>query len=288
MTDLDSRYAARDAERWIASLGLPRHERLLRELVALARRDERIRFVELGCSVARGAGDELSDLDLGIGIADGEWADALPGLADALRGMGNVVDVLEHEMGSWAGVPHRRFFVQFADSGQLDLVAMPASKREGMPPGSVALYDVDGRLAAPISPRQERASSADVREWAFEAHVAMLNMDKYLRRGSLWEALEQLHNARTLVWRLWAVAEEVPYPAFGLTAVLDEEGGGPPSGLDGTVADLTHASLRAAGHALLRVLGEVAPLACGRADAVYPQPMAAFVVDRWSSATGDR
>ena len=270
-----------DAESWIAALGLPRHERLLRELIAHAYDDARIRFVELACSVARGAGDELSDLDLGIGIEDEAWPAALDDLSIALQRMGELVDVLEHEIGSWAGVPHRRYFVQFADLGQLDLVAMPASTRAGLPPGSVALYDPDRRLSTRIAPRQARASADDVREWAFEAYVALLNMDKYLRRGSLWEALEQLHAGRTQAWRLWAVARDVAFPVFGLTAVLDEEQAGSPPGLEATVAALTADALRSAGSALLEILDAIGPTAAARAGAAHPDGMRRFVARRW-------
>ena len=272
-----------DTDRWLGALGLPRHARILRDLVDHSADDARIRFVELGCSVARGAGDELSDLDLGIGIADDAWPAALPDLADALGRLGEPVDVLDHEIGSWAGVPHRRFFIQYADGMQVDLVAMPASQRDGMPPDSVALYDADGRLATRSTPRLSRASAEDVREWAFEAQVALLNMDKYLRRGSSWEALEQLHTARSLAWRLWAVARDVPFPAFGLTAVLDMPAAGTPPGLDATVSTLTEDGLRAAGHALLRILADVGPRAAAAAGADHPDAMAAFVVNRWST-----
>lgn len=275
-----------DADDWIDSLSLPRQARLLRELVAHARSDARVRFVELGCSVARGAGDELSDLDLGIGIDDDAWPDALADLADGLRRMGEPVDVLDHEIGSWAGVPHRRYFVQYADGTQIDLVVMPASKRDGMPPGSVALHDADGRLAKRSSPRQARATAEEVREWAFEAYVALMNMDKYLRRGSAWEALEQLHQARTLTWRLWAVAQEVPFPAFGLTAVLDADGIGTPTGLEATVVRLSSGELREAGAALLRVLPHVGLRASARAGASYPDGMASFVARRWEEDDG--
>jgi nucleotide-binding universal stress UspA family protein len=271
-----------DTESWIDALGLPRHARLLRALVAFARDDARVRFIELGCSVARGAGDELSDLDVGMGIDDDAWPGALEDLSAALRAMGEPVDVLEHEIGSWAGVPHRRIFVQYADLTQVDLVAMPASKRDGMPAGSVALYDPDCRLAKRSSPRTERATANAVREWVFEAYVALMNLDKYLRRGSHWEALEQLHEARTMVWRLWGVANEVPFPAFGLTAVLDDDGVGVPTGLETTVAGLSEGELRKAGVALLRILADVGPKASANADAVHPDGMAAFVARRWS------
>ena len=271
------------SRRWIESLGLPRHEALLKRLVDHAEREPRIRFVELGCSVARGAGDELSDLDLGIGIADDAWPDALADLGAALRDLGNVVDVLEHEIDSWAGVPHRRFFVQYADGSQVDLVAMLASRRSGLPPGSVALHDADGRLAQPMEPRQRDADPDQVREWAFEGYLALLNMDKYLRRRSLWEALEQLHEARTMTWRLWAVATGIPFPAFGVTTVLDEPESLTPPRLEASVARLSYAELQASGTALLDVLRDVAPRASARVGAVHPDGMAEFVARRWSS-----
>ena len=271
-----------DSSRWIETLGLPRHQALLEGLVDHARRDPRIRFVELGCSVARGAGDELSDLDLGIGVADESWPEALGDLGAALRDLGTVVDVLEHEIDSWAGVPHRRFFVQYADGSQVDLVAMLASRRPGLPPGSVALHDADGRLAQPMEPRQRDADSDQVREWAFGAYLALLDMDKYLRRRSLWEALEQLHEARTMAWRLWAVAEGTAFPAFGVTAVLDEPDARMPPGLEHTVARLSDAELRASGAALLRLLRDLGPRASARAGAVHPDGMAGFVDRRWN------
>ena len=269
---------------WIDGLSLPRHAALLRGLGRFAEADDAVRFVELGCSVARGAGDELSDLDLGIGIADEAWPAALDNLEAALRNLGPVADLLAHEIASWAGRPHRRFFVQYEDLTQIDLVAMPASIRAGLPPGSVALYDADGRLASPIEPRQQRATPEDVHEWAFESFVALLNMDKYLRRSSAWEALEQLHQARTLVWRLWAVTREVPFPAFGLTAVLDADAVGPPPGLEETVAALDVDDLRRAGRALVGMLPEIGRAACEQVGAVYPDGMGRVVAERWAAA----
>lgn len=58
------------ATEWLASLPLQAHASLLRRLVAEAESETAVRFIELCCSVARGAGDELSGLDLCVGIAD--------------------------------------------------------------------------------------------------------------------------------------------------------------------------------------------------------------------------
>src|ERR671914_413217 len=51
---------------WLDALRarLPGHAALLDALIAICRSDVRIRLLELQCSIARGAGDELSDLDV--------------------------------------------------------------------------------------------------------------------------------------------------------------------------------------------------------------------------------
>lgn len=274
--------ARSEARSWVDAVPMRRHRRLLHRVLDFAEREPRVRFVELCCSVARGAGDEHSDLDLGIGIRDDAWSDTLDALRGGVMEMGTVVDMLEHEMGSWRGIDHRRFLVHYADLPQLDLVAMLASRRTGLPPGSVALYDPDGRLGQVVTPQQARASAADVREWAFEAYVGLLNVDKYLRRGSAWEALEQLHQVRTYAWQLWAAAHGVSYPGFGVTAVLDADGLEPPPGLEASVPGLTEPELRAAGSRLVEILGEVAPSASARTNAEHPGELGALVARRWN------
>jgi hypothetical protein len=235
-----------------AALPAP-HREIVDGLLAFVAGDERFRFVELCCSAARGAADELSDLDLGLGVRDDAWPAATGAIHRGLHGLGEVVDALEHRIPEWGERPHLRVFVQYASGPQLDLVALPADGRAGLPPGSVALYDPDGRLAKSMDPPIRHATPADVAEWTFLAWVALLDLDKYLRRGSPWEALERLHEARGLVWRLIAVANDVDYPAYGITALLDAPGdpaisaemGETTASLD--LARLTNAALALAG-----------------------------------------
>jgi hypothetical protein len=40
------------------------------------------RWLELGCSIAQERGDALSDLDLGLGVDDAAWPEALTRLPD--------------------------------------------------------------------------------------------------------------------------------------------------------------------------------------------------------------
>ena len=258
-------------------LALPGHAEILRRLLDEVEKQPVFRFVELCCSVARGAGDELSDLDLALGIADEEWPAALSAVPALLRRLGETVDLLEHVLAEWNDVPHRRFFVQYRNRVQVDLVALPASRRSGKPPGSVALYDLDGRLTATMVSKLERATPGEVHEWVFLAWVALADVDKYVRRESPWEALERLHKARTYVWQLWAVAIEAPYPSFGLTSVLDQSAAAGPPGLAETVATLESDDIRRAGLALADLLDTVSGATASATGAVLPIALSKYV-----------
>jgi hypothetical protein len=241
------------------------HRKVLDGLLAFAAADARFRFVELCCSAARGAADELSDLDLGLGVQDAAWPDATEAIVPALRGLGDVVDALEHRIPEWGERPHLRVFVQYASGPQIDLVALPADSRAGLPPGSVALYDPDGRLANPMDPPIRHATATDVAEWTFLAWVALLDLDKYLRRGSAWEALERLHEARGHVWRLVAVTNGVEYPAYGITSILDAPGDPAiPAEMGETTSTLDVERLTGAGLALARRLEEASVAASAK------------------------
>jgi hypothetical protein len=244
---------------------LPRaHRDVIDGLLSFAHGDERFRFVELCCSAARGAADELSDLDLGLGVRDDAWPAATDAIVPALRSVGDVVDALTHRIPEWGERRHLRVFVQYTAGPQIDLVAMPADDRAGLPPGSVALYDPDGRLVTPIRPASLTATAAEVGEWTFLAWVALLDLDKYLRRGSAWEALDRLHEARAHVWRLIAVARGVQYPAYGLTSILDAPGTPDlPPEMEETVAGLDIERLREAARALARRLHDASAEARG-------------------------
>jgi hypothetical protein len=245
----------------------PAQRQVLDGLLTFVEADARFRFVELCCSAARGAADELSDLDLGLGVRDDAWPDATAAIAPELRRIGDVVDALEHRIPEWGERPHLRVFVQYASGPQIDLVALPADSRKGLPPGSVALYDPDGRLAKPMEPPIRHATAADVAEWIFLGWVALLDLDKYLRRGSVWEALERLHEARGYAWRLIAVANRVEYPAYGITSILDAPGNPAiPAEMGETAATPDVGQLTRAGRAMagrLEVASEAASNAIG-------------------------
>ena len=237
-----------DARAWIAGLGpdLAVQARLLAGLLTAVEADPRWEWLELGCSVANGRGDELSDLDLGLGYLDEA---ALSVVIDILRGLGPVVDLSAQP---YDGMP--RWWVQYADGGQIDLVALPAERRPGLPPESVALLDRAGRLAVAWTPSARRAGPDDPRHWLMDGWEALSNIVKYVRRGSLLEALEQLHRVRERIFQLWAVGGGVAYPAFGLTSLLDEPEPVLPPGIEAAYAVPERGSVVAAARSAAELL----------------------------------
>jgi hypothetical protein len=236
---------------WIAQLpaALARQAGLLERLLDAVEADERFRAFELQCSVARGAGDELSDLDAGLWVADEVSQVAVAAVPRLIRSVGEIVDVLEQPA---AARPY--FFAQYADGTQLDLVVQPASRARGRVPNAIVLLDRNGLLSEPREPRSLHAGDEDLREWSFLAWLALSNLAKYLERGSLWEAWSQLEEARGHLLKLHAAHEGVAYPGFGLTSILDEPAAQLPSGLETTIATLDATTLREAARALAGLL----------------------------------
>ena len=158
-------------------------------------------MLELQCSIARGVGDELSDLDLGMAVRDDDWegfADELPARLGAIA---STVDLLAHTIPEWGSRPHRRIFAQYHDGRQIDFVVQPASAASGRVPGAVVLHDPDKRLAEQRVPSVAVATVENVREWELLAWESLANAGKYLERRSPWEALARLNGARDLVLR---------------------------------------------------------------------------------------
>jgi hypothetical protein len=237
-----------DGRAWID--GLPE---LLRALLDAVERDERFRAFEVGCSLGRGNADALSDIDVGLWVADDAWDHTLVAVETLLDGLGSVLDsfAIDRPWGRW-------FFVEYVDGGQLDVAAQRASAAKGHLPDSVALLDRDGLLVERYEPASYRADEDALREWNFDAWFALANLDKYLRRGSLWEARASLEDARRSLLSLHAAAHGVPSPVFGLTSVLDTDVA-LPHGLEQTLAGLDAAEIRSAALALAELLDEHDP-----------------------------
>lgn len=254
-----------DVGLWLATMPpqVSAQRELLSFLLESARADPAIRWLELGGSLARGAGDELSDIDAGLGIDDQEWPDHVDAVRDLIGSAAPVADQFTQPFGMKDGQNGWHLVTLYASGLQLSLVVQPASWRAGLPPQSVALYDIDERLARPWIPAVAHATADTAREWASLAWLALGDLMKYLDRGSVWEARSQLEEARNQIWKLWATGIGAVYPAFGLTSVLDTPEVGVPAGIESTAAGLDLVGIRTAAAALAGVLDQVLPLARG-------------------------
>ncbi|HET8662986.1 MAG TPA: hypothetical protein VFM08_01610 [Nocardioides sp.] len=276
-----------DGRAWISALD-PRLERqrgALGELLDFCERTPEVTSLSVGCSLGRGAADELSDVDAAIGVAADLGADrgaqarsVEEALVESLGAEG-VVGVLREEPPSSEAVV-RRVFVQRADGVQLDLAVVPEPevRRGDAAPDFVPLYraeEVSGGPAAP-APSAYAVSGDQMRAWAFLGWRALLDADKYLRRGSAWEAHQRLEEARHRVWQLWATAVGASYPWHGLSQVLDHDPTSLPPGIEATVAGVDLAELRDAVRAAADLLDEVSRAAARRWPTLVPSELAAY------------
>jgi hypothetical protein len=299
---------------WLAALPgeLAAQRRVMAGLVDRCQDWPSVRSLLVGCSLGRGAADALSDIDAALGV------DADRGLAGAdrvaaaeamvvaaLPDLGPLIDVLRHRTGTadqWA----RRIFAQFADGTQLDLTVIAQAdietrRRGGGAPDFIPLYQIPTAPGTQAPDAQAPASGArgeppaayavtgdQVREWAFLGWCALIDTDKYLRRGSLWEAHHRLHQARHHIWTLWAAAHGALYPWHGLSQVLDHDPDNLPPGVESTVAGLDSAGLYRAARASTEVLATASAAAARRHPADLPTAMAAYVTRVLSQTNGDR
>jgi len=247
---------------------------ILYRLLALSEADDDISWLVIGCSLARGAGDRLSDLDVAMGIRDECFTATRDRVRAAADNLGNLVDSFHHQLPGVATV-HERIFAQYADRCQLDLVLLPAAIPSGSVPGAVVLYDQDHQLTA--SDQRGSATPEQIREWAFRGWCALADLGKYLRRQSAWEALDRLHEARAQLWQLQAAACGIPDPQYGLTSILDFAPGQVPAGMQATVSDLDPVRLLSAGQHLAALLSRTGEHLRSDQQAVLPHAMARYI-----------
>jgi hypothetical protein len=270
------------AERWLRSLpnDLAPHRELMMGLMREAERDPGIRLLVVGCSIGRGNADELSDVDAMYAVTEGAWNDAVRDSGAAVRRVGDVIDMHQQiiDPPDRAVPAYQHTFAQYASGVQLDLVVAVAKDRHAPRPDWVVLYDPDERVVD--EPKSTEATETQVRRWMHAALVHLSACAKYLTRGSLWEAHAQLEAARGELWRLWAVAERIADPQYGLTAVLDAPDAPMPDNIEATVAGLDRRALRSAAMACGELLVWTWPRAISvvaTADLAMP-PLAEWVL----------
>jgi hypothetical protein len=131
---------------------IARQRDILTAMLHVVELEPALRWFELGCSLGRSAGDELSDIDCGVGVADDRWPEALDLGARLAAAGGPISDTMQQAFPGRGDEHGWHLFTLYTDGAQLSLVLMPATRRAGLPPGSVALYDADARLATPMRP----------------------------------------------------------------------------------------------------------------------------------------
>ena len=284
--------AAATGREWLAALPgeLSAQRRIMAVLIEFCDTTPIVTSLSVGCSIGRGAADELSDVDAAIGIDTERGAagarqieDVESRIVEALPTLGAVVDVLQHRVGP-ADRLIRRIFAQFGDGMQLDLAVMAEAevRRGAAAPDFVTLYRAGG-VAADAGRAGDQRARADVatpeqiREWAFFGWCALVDVDKYLRRGSLWEAHNRLHEARHYIWALWAAANGALYPWHGLSQVLDHDPRNLPLAIESTIAGLDPVELLRAARASAALLTNVSSSAAERYAANLPSTMDSYV-----------
>jgi hypothetical protein len=270
-----------DAERWLrdlpAQLGPQRD--VITRLLNEARRDARIRLFVVGCSIGRGAADALSDVDALYGVTESQWEAAIGDSAELVRRVAPLIDLYQATLPPASPDAHayQHTFAQYASGVQIDLVVAVAREQQSPRADWVVLYDPDERVsdaADIVAPSEDQ-----VRGWMYACLIHLSACAKYLTRGSLWEARTQIDLARTELWRVLAIAQQVPDPQYGLTAILDVPDPQLPPRIDATIAPLARAPMRSAALACLDMLEETWPRAASaiRAPGVRLPPLAAWV-----------
>lgn len=264
--------APTEGRAWIDALPptLAKQAHLLHALLTGVETDARWEALELGCSLAAGRGDALSDLDVGLWHVPGDR----PADDDVDRLVLSLGEVIELSAQPWDGAP--RWWVQYADGAQLDLVIGAADDRGSRAPGGVMLLDRDGRFATEFTPSVLRAKPGEPRQWLLDGWEALGNTAKYLQRGSLLEAVEQMQRARQRLFQLWATGEGVDYPLFGLTSLLDDDAAALPPDVEDTYPAIDHDSVVKAATTLAALLQS----AGHHADQTITTPLGDYVVHR--------
>jgi len=261
---------------WIEQLPdeLAGQQAILRGLLDWCEADERVRYLVVACSVGRGAGDRLSDLDTGMGVDSPDFDAAVADVHRAVDALAALIESYRHRLPG-VTMPHERIFAQYANRCQVDLVVIPASEQYPGVKDEVVLYDPDDMRTAKWEPRP--VTPQQVREWAFNCWACLADVGKYIRRGSAWEALERLHQARAEAWRLLATVQDVPNPQYGITSLLDFAPDQVPAQMAGTVSDLDIARLAAAALRLAERLTEAGDRLGTDLRTALPTAMASYI-----------
>jgi hypothetical protein len=204
------------AERsWLEDLpeALTGHVEMLRAILNAVQDDPRMRALQVQGSIGRGTADRLSDLDVGVVVADSAWpavADDVPRLVSSF---GEVVDSYYQLLPGPLAPQQFRGWAQFADGVQLDLLLLPSSRQLGSGLDGRTLYDPDQILLETDHP-ERIAGPVEMSKWSFLCWGALAEVAKFLERRLPVAAAEWMSPARQATISAWGAAHGLDYSAY--------------------------------------------------------------------------
>ncbi len=273
--------AADGSASWLDDLPdyLSKHVAILKALIAVARQDARLRALQVQGSVGRGSADNLSDLDLGLVVAESSWPRITEEVPSLVRRLGSVVDD-HYEFIPGPDAPEVfRVWAQFKNGIQVDMLVLPASHVLGSGPDGRTIFDPDELLLVSDHPLRV-TDPRTVSKWAFLCWHDLAESIKCMERNRPAAAIEWLGSARMATISCWAAAHGVDYA--GLANVVAARLGVTcpwPDGLEETYPVLNVASVVAAAVALADLQGRVEAL-LGQRLGISSRPLAGWVTER--------
>ena len=181
------------------------HHELLGRAVARLREDERVVALLLGGSLARGAADLYSDVDLYVVVRDGAF-DAVLAERDAIAG-GVGSKLFAFDVDPVPGGSTDRIVLYEGPDGKpikFDFMYLKESDLEPAPKwaGCAVLEDEGGGVGAVVARSEGLAPPPPKPEELLELNQKFWTLCWYvfgkIVRGELWEALDGLHDIRSL------------------------------------------------------------------------------------------
>lgn len=232
---------------------LAAHAAILRRMVDACGADSRMRALQVQGSIGRGTGDALSDIDVGVVVAEVAWPAICAEIPAFVRGLGEVLDHYQHFLPDQGDPGSLKAWAQFPSGIQLDLLVLPASRLLGSGPDGRNLFDRD-HLLMPTDHPMRVSEQAEVAKWAFLAWHDLSEVAKYVQRGQTLAAAEWLNSARQATISCWAAAHGVEYAGFANVAAARLGVIAPwPDGIEETYAGPDAGAILAAASALARL-----------------------------------
>ena len=180
---------------------LPEHRKLLERAVTRFRDDVRMVGLVAGGSLARGAADFYSDVDLYMVVQDEAFDEIFAERSVTVEAVGSPLFSFDVDPMPGGSTDH---IVIYEGPVKFDLMYLKESDLEPDPKwaGCVVLKDASGRVGAVLSRSEGLAPPQPTTEDLLELNQKFWTWCWYvfgkIMRGELWEALDGIHSIRSL------------------------------------------------------------------------------------------